>query len=152
MDEYIDFDEFFEPDELYECEETENADESKRNRLYRRRQKTVKNDIRLRHIRCGRHSFWGHIGYLKLAENNDLPKDIPYGHHNRWNEVGYLSGAFDGSTLLHTGVYIQYPRSRGCPSRRRKIKRASGKCIRKADLSGEGGRYRRVYNYWCSLY
>lgn len=63
---------------------------------------------------------------------------------------GYVGWDFKGRTLLHTGRYIKYPKnSKG----QRWLKRVSGKKVRNYPyLPQKGNGYRRVFDYWWSLY
>ena len=68
-----------------------------------------------------------------------------YGPHR-----GYVDGDFAGRTLLHTGKYIKYPKNSRC---QRWLKRVSGKKVRAHPyLPQKGNGYRKVFDYWWSLY
>ena len=63
---------------------------------------------------------------------------------------GYIDWGFSGRTLLHTGKYIKYPKN---SNRQRWCKKASSARVRKyMDLPSKGNSYRRVFDYWWTLY
>lgn len=63
---------------------------------------------------------------------------------------GYVDCDFQGRTLLHTGKYIKYPKNSKC---QRWLKRVSGKKVRACpNLPKKGNGYRKVFDYWWSLY
>ena len=64
--------------------------------------------------------------------------------------VGYVDLDFDGPTLLHTGVYLKYPKSSNC---QKWIKRETSRRIRNCqDVPIKGNFYRRLFDYWWTLY
>ena len=68
-----------------------------------------------------------------------------YGPHR-----GYVDWDFEGRTLLHTGKYIKYPKNSKC---QRWLKRVSSKKVRAYPyLPQKGNGYRKVFDYWWSLY
>lgn len=68
-----------------------------------------------------------------------------YGPHR-----GYVDWDFEGRTLLHTGYYIKYPKNSKC---QHWLKRVSGKKVRACpNLPKKGNGYRRVFDYWWTLY
>ena len=68
-----------------------------------------------------------------------------YGPHR-----GYVDWDFEGKTLLHTGKYIKYPKNSKC---QRWLKRVSAKKVRAYPcLPQKGNGYRRVFDYWWTLY
>lgn len=68
-----------------------------------------------------------------------------YGPHR-----GYVDYGFEGRTLLHTGYYIKYPKNSKC---QRWLKRVSNKKVRAyPSFPQKGDGYRRVFDYWWSLY
>ena len=61
-----------------------------------------------------------------------------------------MDWGFEGKTLLHTGKYIKYPKN---SRRQRWLKRVSSKKVRiYPDLPQKGNSYRKVFDYWWSLY
>ena len=63
---------------------------------------------------------------------------------------GYVDWGFEGRTLLHTGKYIKYPKNSKC---QRWLKRVSSKKVRSCPcLPRKGNGYRKVFDYWWSLY
>lgn len=64
--------------------------------------------------------------------------------------AGYIDYGFDGENLLHSGKYIKYPKN---SNRRRWIKRATSKRVRNCmDMPRKGNDYRRLFDYWWTLY
>ena len=64
--------------------------------------------------------------------------------------VGYVDWGFTGSTLLHSGQYMKYPRNSSC---QRWMKRETSKRTRHApDIPVKGNYYRRLFDYWWTLY
>lgn len=63
---------------------------------------------------------------------------------------GYIDWGFCGRTLLHTGKYIKYPKNSNC---QRWIKRETSRRIRRCrDVPAKGNYYRRLFDYWWTLY
>ena len=63
---------------------------------------------------------------------------------------GYIDWGFDGKTLLHTGKYIKYPKNSNC---QRWIKRETSRQIRSCrNAPAKGNFYRRLFDYWWTLY
>mgnify|MGYP006970879561 CR=1 FL=1 len=63
---------------------------------------------------------------------------------------GYIDWGFSGRTLLHTGKYIKYPKNSNC---QRWIKRETSRRIRRCrDVPAKGNYYRRLFDYWWTLY
>ena len=55
--------------------------------------------------------------------------------------AGYVDYGFDGTTLLHSGKYIKYPKNSNC---QRWMKRLTSKKARRhPGLNGKGNQYRR---------
>ena len=68
-----------------------------------------------------------------------------YGPHRSSVDWG-----FEGRTLLHTGKYIKYPKNSKC---QKWLKRVSGKKVRAYPyLPQKGNGYRKVFDYWWTLY
>lgn len=64
--------------------------------------------------------------------------------------AGYVDWGFDGSTLLHSGKYIKYPKNSNC---QRWMKRLTSKKVRRyPELTRKGNQYRRLFDYWWTLY
>ena len=64
--------------------------------------------------------------------------------------AGYVDWSFDGVTLLHSGKYIKYPKNSNC---QRWMKRLTSKKARRcSELTGKGNQYRRLFDYWWTLY
>ena len=64
--------------------------------------------------------------------------------------AGYVDWGFDGRTLLHSGTYIKYPKNSNC---QKWIKRETSRRFRRRlDLPRKGNAYRRLFDYWWTLY
>ena len=69
--------------------------------------------------------------------------------------VGYVkqhrhSQGFDGDTLLHSSKYIMYPKN---SNRQRWMKRKTSRKVRNCgDVPKKGNYYRRLFDYWWTLY
>ena len=64
--------------------------------------------------------------------------------------AGYIDYGFDGDTLLHSGKYIKYPKNSNC---QRWMKRETSRKFRNCqDLPRKGNYYRRLFDYWWTLY
>lgn len=64
--------------------------------------------------------------------------------------AGYVDWDFDGDTLVPSGKYIKYPKNSNC---QRWMKRLTSKKARKAlDAPCKGNYYRRLFDYWWTLY
>ena len=62
----------------------------------------------------------------------------------------YIDYGFDGNTLLHSGKYIKYPKNSNC---QRWMKRETSRKFRNCqDLPRKGNYYRRLFDYWWTLY
>ena len=83
---------------------------------------------------------------MHIKKNDDLLKIVTrqYAPH-----AGYVDWGFDGRTLLHSGKYIKKKNS-NC---QRWMKReTSRKFRRRLDLPRKGNAYRRLFDYWWTLY
>ena len=72
--------------------------------------------------------------------------------HSRYApNMGYIMGDYEGlRTLLHSGLHIQYMKS---SDRQQYLKRRSNRKVRKYfGLSKKGNQYRKVFEYWWTLY
>ena len=64
--------------------------------------------------------------------------------------AGYIDYGFDGDTLLHSGKYIKYPKNSNC---QRWIKRETSRRFRNCkNLPKKGNHYRRLFDYWWTMY
>lgn len=64
--------------------------------------------------------------------------------------AGYIDWGFDGRTLLHSGKYIKYPKNSNC---QKWMKRETSHRIRKCEYAPRKGNfYRRLFDYWWTLY
>ena len=85
---------------------------------------------------------------MKVRKDDRLLKIMNYGGYAP--HVGYVDWGFDGRTLLHTGKYIKYPKNSNC---QRWMKRLTSKKTRRySELTGKGNQYRRLFDYWWTLY
>lgn len=83
-----------------------------------------------------------------IRKTDDLLRIINYGGYAPHR--GYVDWGFDGKTLLHTGKYIKYPKNSNC---QRWIKRATSRRIRRCkEVPVKGNYYRRLLDYWWTLY
>ena len=83
-----------------------------------------------------------------IQKSDRLLHIINYGNHA--THRGYIDCGFDGRMLLHTGKYIKYPKN---SNRQRLCKKASNARVRRyMDLPCKGNSYRRVFDYWWTLY
>lgn len=93
-------------------------------------------DHRMRKIRRSQRKYQGQQKDDRLLSLVRLPGYFPY--------RGYLTCDVSTRSLLHTGVYIKYPKS---SNRQRFLKRQSAKKVRKNPLYGKGNHYRRIFDY-----
>ena len=64
--------------------------------------------------------------------------------------AGYVDWSYVGSRWVPTGKYIKYPKNSNC---QRWCKKVSNARVRKyMDLPSKGNSYRRVFDYWWTLY
>lgn len=84
---------------------------------------------------------------VKVRKDDQLLKIINRGYAPH---IGYVDWDFDGTTLLHSGKYIKYPKSSNC---QRWMKRLTSKKTRRYSvLTRKGNEYRRLFDYWWTLY
>lgn len=83
-----------------------------------------------------------------IRKTDELLRIINYGGYAPHR--GYIDWGFCGRTLLHTGKYIKYPKNSNCQGW---IKRETSRRIRKcSDVPVKGNYYRRLFDYWWTLY
>lgn len=83
-----------------------------------------------------------------IAKNDMLLHIINYGGYAPHR--GYIDWGFAGESLLHTGKYIKYPKNSNC---QRWMKKETGRRIRHCkDIPTKGNYYRRIFDYWWTLY
>ena len=64
--------------------------------------------------------------------------------------AGYVDWSYVDGQWMPTGKYIKYPKNSNC---QRWCKKASSARVRKyMDLPNKGNSYRRVFDYWWTLY
>ena len=84
----------------------------------------------------------------KIQKNDDLLLIINYGGYAPHR--GYIDRGYDGLTLLHSGKYIKYPKNSNCQSW---MKKQTSRRIRSCrDVPVKGNYYRRLFDYWWTLY
>ena len=84
----------------------------------------------------------------EIKKNNDLLRIINYGGYAPHR--GYIDWGFNGKTLLHSGKYIKYPKNSNC---QKWIKRKTSRRIRNCKkVPPKGNFYRRLFDYWWTLY
>ena len=84
---------------------------------------------------------------MKVRKNDQLMRIVVrhYVPH-----AGYIDWGFKGDTLVHSGKYIKYPKN---SNRQRWIKRASSRRVRNSIYTPQKGNYyRRLFDYWWTLY
>ena len=85
---------------------------------------------------------------MKVHKNDALLKIINYGGYAPHR--GYVDWGFNGRTLLHSGQYIKYPKNSNC---QRWMKKATSRRIRNIkEVPTKGNYYRRLFDYWWTLY
>ena len=83
-----------------------------------------------------------------IRKTDNLLRIINYGGYAPHR--GYIDWGIDGKTLLHTGKYIKYPKNSNC---QRWIKRETSRRIRSCrNAPAKGNFYRRLFDYWWTLY
>jgi len=84
----------------------------------------------------------------KIQKNDDLLLIINYGGYAPHR--GYIDWGHDGLTPLHSGKYIKYPKNSNCQSW---MKKQTSRRIRSCrDVPVKGNYYRRLFDYWWTLY
>lgn len=84
----------------------------------------------------------------EIRKSDQLLRIVNYGGYAPHR--GYIDWGFDGHTLLHTGKYFKYPKNSNC---QKWIKRETGRRMRnRKDVLPKGNFYRRVFDYWWTLY
>ena len=84
----------------------------------------------------------------KVQKTDRLLRIINYGGYAPHR--GYIDWGFDGQTLLHSGKYIKYPKNSSC---QRWIKRETSRRVRNCrSIPVKGNFYRRLFEYWWTLY
>lgn len=84
----------------------------------------------------------------RVQKNDRLLRIINYGGYAPHR--GYVDWGFDGKTLLHSGKYIKYPKNSNC---QRWIKRETSRRLRSCrSIPVKGNYYRRLFDYWWTLY
>lgn len=85
---------------------------------------------------------------IGIRKTDNLLRIINYGGYAPHR--GYIDWGFSGRTLLHTGEYIKYHNNSNC---QRWIKRDTSRRIRRCrDVPVKGNYYRRLFDYWWTLY
>ena len=64
--------------------------------------------------------------------------------------AGYVDWSFEGDRFVPTGKYIKYPKNSNC---QRWMKRETSRRARRSkNLPPKGNHYRRLFDYWWTLY
>jgi len=85
---------------------------------------------------------------MRIRKNDALMRILSYGGYAPHR--GYIDWGFNGQTLLHSGKYIKYPKNSNCQSwMKRETSRRMRKCLA---VSHKGNYYRRLFDYWWTLY
>lgn len=64
--------------------------------------------------------------------------------------LGYIDWGFDGKTLLHSGKHIKFPKNSNC---QRWMKKETSRRFRNCqDMPVKGNHYRRLFDYWWTMY
>lgn len=85
---------------------------------------------------------------IRVQKNDERLHILNYGGYAPHR--GYVECGFQGKTLLHTGKYIKYPKNSNC---QKWIKRETSRRIRNCrDVPVKGNFYRRLFDYWWTLY
>lgn len=84
---------------------------------------------------------------MSIRKNDDRMRITNYGYAPH---RGYIDWGFSGQTLYHSGKYIKYPKNSNC---QRWIKRETSKRSRNCEqVPWKGNYYRRLFDYWWTLY
>ena len=84
----------------------------------------------------------------KVKKNDDLLQIINYGGYAPHR--GYIDWGFNEKTLLHSGKYIKYPKNSNC---QKWMKRETSRRVRSCkEVPPKGNFYRRLFDYWWTLY
>lgn len=84
---------------------------------------------------------------IRVKKNDRLLRII---QRHYMPHAGYVDCGFDGTTLLHSGKYIKYPKHSNCQRWMKRL--TSKKTRRRPDLARKGNEYRRLFDYWWTLY
>ena len=84
---------------------------------------------------------------MKVRKNDRLMRIVTRSYVPH---AGYIDYGFDGDTLLHSGKYIKYQKNSNC---QRWIKRETSRRFRNCkELPPKGNYYRRLFDYWWTMY
>ena len=84
---------------------------------------------------------------MKVRKNDQLRRIVTRSYVPH---AGYIDYGFDGDTLLHSGKYIKYLKNSNC---QRWIKRETSRRFRNCkELPPKGNYYRRLFDYWWTMY
>ena len=83
-----------------------------------------------------------------IRKNDRLLRIINYGWYAP--HIGYIDWGFDGKTLLHSGKYIKYPRNSAMQNWMKRKTSRRIRCCR--DVPAKGNYYRRLFDYWWTMY
>lgn len=97
-------------------------------------------------IRTGRRTGSAYRREMSVRKNDKRMRAVSRHYIPRGPFVDW---AFDGSTLLHSGYYIKYPRN---SKEKKLLKKLTSKRVRRAhDLPLKGKQYQRLLDYWWIL-
>jgi len=84
--------------------------------------------------------------YMNAVKDKRLRKILNYGYipHAGWVEHDFVDGEH-----VCVGRYIKYPRNSNA---QRFLKRYSNRIVRKSPISRKGAGYKKLFDYWWSLY
>lgn len=85
---------------------------------------------------------------MHISKNDSLMRILSYGGYAPHR--GYIDWGFKSQTLLHSGKYIKYPKNSNC---QRWMKRETSRRMRRCfAVPHKGNYYRRLFDYWWTLY
>ena len=85
---------------------------------------------------------------MRIRKNDQLMRITNFGGYAPHR--GYIDWGFNGKTLYHSGKYIKYPKNSNC---QRWIKKETSRRIRNCrSIPVKGNYYRRIFDYWWTLY
>ncbi len=99
--------------------------------------------------KCNRHSARRYRRMQRVRHLDHLLFLIQHSGYAPY--IGYIMGDYEWlRTLLHSGLHIQYMKS---SNRQQYLKRKANRKVRKYHgLPKKGNQYRKVFDYWWTLY
>lgn len=83
---------------------------------------------------------------MKQKKDADLRKIMNYGYAPH---IGYIDWGFVDGVWQPIGTHIKYP---AASRKQRYMKRLTSKIARKANLPKKGNGYRKLFDYWWTMY